>query len=72
MIRIAEKLSGPLGRSVRGDGLDIEILFRGGNSLIFSINCGGSRNKVIYSCYLQASKSTIVPRMFTSWQGGAR
>jgi hypothetical protein len=41
MIRIAEKLSGPFGRSIRGDGLDIKILFREGNSLIFSINRGG-------------------------------
>ena len=40
MIRIAEKLPGPFGCSVRGDGLDIKILFREGNSLIFPIDRG--------------------------------
>jgi hypothetical protein len=41
MIRITEKLSSPFGRSVRGDGLDIKILFCEGNSLVFPINRRG-------------------------------
>jgi len=48
MIRIAEKLSGPFGRSVRGDGLDIKILFREGNPLIFSIDRGRGRKDEVF------------------------
>jgi hypothetical protein len=48
MIRIAEKLSGPFGRSVRGDGLDIKVFFRERNSLIFSVHRGRGRKDEVF------------------------
>src|SRR3972149_2471852 len=50
MIRITEKFSSPFCGSIRGDGLDIKILFRKGNSQVFSINRGGrGKNEVFDS-----------------------
>jgi hypothetical protein len=48
MIRIAKKLSSPFGRSIRGDGLDIQVLFRKGNSLVLSINRGGGSKDEVF------------------------
>jgi hypothetical protein len=59
MIGIAEEFTRPFGGSVRGDGLDVEILLRERDSLIFSINRGGRREGNVFD-----------PRFFATFQEG--
>jgi hypothetical protein len=65
MIRIAEEFTRPFGGSVRGDGLDIEVLFRERDPLVFSINRGGgSKNEVFdfirFTSFQKDNRSTDV------------
>src|SRR5512139_2152877 len=61
MIGITEKFSGPFGGSIRGYRLDIEVLFRKGDPLVFPIDRrGGGKNEV------------FDPMLFTSFQKNIR
>jgi hypothetical protein len=48
MIRITEEFTGPFSGSVRGDGLDIEVLFLERDPLVFSINRGGGGKNEVF------------------------
>jgi len=52
MIGIAEEFTGPFGRPVRRDGLNVEVLFGERDSLIFSIDRGGGgKDEILNSVF---------------------